>query len=57
MALPPQRDRTLNMDNEFQSRVEQFSALKSKYQATKYENSFPSSLLYLILRKLDLEDV
>jgi len=30
-----------NMDNEFQSRVEQFSALKSKYQATKYENSFP----------------
>lgn len=42
------------MDNEFPSRVEQFSALKSKYQATNYENSSPSSLLYLILRKLDL---
>ncbi len=43
------------MDNEFPSRVEQFSALKSKYQATKYENSSASSLLYLILRKVDLE--
>jgi hypothetical protein len=42
------------MDNEFQSRVEHFAALKSKYQATKYENLSPSSLLYLILRKLDL---
>jgi len=42
------------MDNEFQSRVEHFAALKSKYQATKYEDSLPSSLLYLILRKVDL---
>lgn len=42
------------MDNEFQSRVEHFAALKSKYQATKYENLSPSSLLYLILRKLHL---
>jgi hypothetical protein len=31
-----------------------FAALKSKYQATKYENSSPSSVLYLILRKVDL---
>jgi len=31
-----------------------FAILKSKYQATKYENSSPSSLLYLILRKVDL---
>jgi len=30
-----------NMDNEFQSRWNNFFALKSKYQATKYENSFP----------------
>lgn len=42
------------MDNEFQGRVEHFAALKSKYQATKYDDSSPSSLLYLILRKLDL---
>lgn len=42
------------MDNEFQSRVEHFAALKPKYQATKYDDSSPSSLLYLILRKLDL---
>lgn len=35
-------------------RVNHFAALKSKYQATKYEDSSPSSLLYLILRKADL---
>jgi len=34
--------------------VEHFAALKSKYQATQYEDSSPSSLLYLILRKADL---
>jgi hypothetical protein len=42
------------MDNESQSQVEHFAALKSKYQATKYEDSSPSTLLYLILRKFDL---
>jgi hypothetical protein len=42
------------MNNEAQSRVEHFAALKSKYQATKYEDSSPSSLLYFILRKADL---
>jgi hypothetical protein len=36
-------------------RVQHFAALKSKYQATNYEDSSPSSLLYLILRKADLE--
>ena len=34
--------------------LEYFVALKSKYQATDYENSSLSSLLYLILRKADL---
>lgn len=43
------------MDNEFQSRAEHFAALKSKYQATKFADSSPKSLLYLILRKVDLE--
>ncbi|MEH2271643.1 MAG: hypothetical protein V7K68_24995 [Nostoc sp.] len=42
------------MDKESQNRLEHFAALKSKYQATQYENSLPPSLLYLILRKLDL---
>jgi len=42
------------MSNEEQARVNHFAALKSKYQATKYENSSPSSLLYFILRKVDL---
>lgn len=42
------------MSNEEQVRVNHFAALKSKYQATKYENSSPSSLLYFILRKVDL---
>lgn len=39
----------------FEVHVQHFAALKSKYQATKYEYSSPSSLLYLILRKADLE--
>ena len=42
------------MNNETQSRVQHFAALKSKYQATQYEDSSPSSLLYFILRKADL---
>jgi len=43
-----------NMDNEFQSRVEQFSALSpSTKQPSMKIHSL--SLLYLILRKLDLE--
>jgi hypothetical protein len=42
------------MNNEAQSRVEHFATLKSKYQATQYEDSSPSSLLYFILRKADL---
>jgi hypothetical protein len=42
------------MNNEAQTRVEHFTVLKSKYQATKYEDSSPSSLLYFILRKADL---
>jgi phosphotransferase system IIA component len=39
----------------FEVQVQHFAALKSKYQATKYEDSSPSSLLYVILRKADLE--
>lgn len=39
----------------FEVQVQHFAALKSKYQATKYEDSSPCSLLYLILRKADLE--
>ena len=39
----------------FEVEVQHFAALKFKYQATKYEDSSPSSLLYLILRKADLE--
>ena len=42
------------MNNEAQSRVEHFATLKSKYQATQYKDSSPSSLLYFILRKADL---
>lgn len=42
------------MNNKTQSRVEHFATLKSKYQATQYEDSSPSSLLYFILRKADL---
>ena len=39
----------------FEVQVQHFAVLKSKYQATKYEDSSPSSLLYLILRKADVE--
>lgn len=42
------------MNNETQSRVQHFATLKSKYKATQYDDSSPSSLLYLILRKADL---
>ncbi|MCW5317402.1 hypothetical protein GTQ43_27420 [Nostoc sp. KVJ3] len=43
------------MDKESENRLKHFVALKSKYQATNYQESSPSSLLYLILRKVDLE--
>lgn len=42
------------MNKDSQNRLEHFATLKSKYQATQYEDSLPASLLYLILRKLDL---
>ncbi|OUL27663.1 hypothetical protein BV372_25470 [Nostoc sp. T09] len=42
------------MDIEFQNCLQHFTALKSKYQANKYEDSSPSSPLYLILRKADI---
>ncbi|MDF2387611.1 hypothetical protein JMG10_39570 [Nostoc ellipsosporum NOK] len=42
------------MDIDYQNRLNHFTALKSKYQASKYQDSSPSSLLYLILRKVDL---
>ncbi|MEH2363697.1 hypothetical protein [Nostoc sp.] len=42
------------MGKESENRLKHFAALKSKYQATQYQDSSPASLLYLILRKLDL---
>jgi hypothetical protein len=45
----------IKMNDELQLRAKHFAALKSKYKATQYEHSSPSSLLYLILRKADLE--
>ena len=42
-------------NDDLQVRVQHLAALKSKYQATNYEDSSPSSLLYLILRKADLQ--
>lgn len=39
---------------EKQIKQEHFTALKSQYQALKYKDSSPTSLLYLILRKADL---
>ncbi|MCC5607988.1 hypothetical protein LC612_14645 [Nostoc sp. CHAB 5834] len=42
------------MDKDYQNRLKHFTSLKSKYQATKYQDSSPASLLYLILRKVDL---
>ncbi|MEH1885226.1 hypothetical protein [Nostoc sp.] len=44
----------MNMVKESQNRLKHFTSLKSKYQATKYNDSSPASLLYLILRKVDL---
>ncbi|WDD34379.1 hypothetical protein PQG02_08640 [Nostoc sp. UHCC 0926] len=42
------------MAKESENRLKHFAALKSRYQATQYQDSSPASLLYLILRKLDL---
>ncbi|WP_448268592.1 hypothetical protein [Nostoc sp. DSM 114159] len=42
------------MGKESQNRLKHFAALKSKYQATQYQDSSPASLLYFILRKVDL---
>ncbi|MCV3216007.1 hypothetical protein OGM63_21265 [Plectonema radiosum NIES-515] len=42
------------MEKESENRLKHFAALKSKYQAIKYQDSSPESLLYLILRKVDL---
>jgi len=44
----------INTDKEYQNRLKHFAVLKSKYQATQYQDSSPASLLYLILRKVDL---
>ncbi|MEH2076296.1 MAG: hypothetical protein V7K57_18185 [Nostoc sp.] len=45
----------INTDKEEENRLKHFTNLKSKYQATEYDDLSPSSLLYLILRKVDLE--
>ncbi|WP_250855367.1 hypothetical protein, partial [Anabaena sp. PCC 7938] len=42
------------MNPEYEIRVKHFAVLKEKYQASNYEDSSPSSLLYFILRKADL---
>jgi hypothetical protein len=41
------------MYNESQAQLKHLTALKSKYQATSYQDSSPSSLLYFILRKVE----
>lgn len=41
------------MDKKDQNRLKHFTSLKSKYQATKYQDSSPASVLYIILRKID----
>lgn len=43
------------INDDLEVQVQHFAALKFKYQATKYEDSSPSSLLYLILQRADLE--
>ncbi|WP_414551123.1 hypothetical protein [Anabaena sp. CCY 0017] len=43
------------MDKDYKTRLKHFAELKCKYQATQYEDSSPSNLLYLILRKVDLD--
>jgi hypothetical protein len=45
---------TSTTNQESQNRLKHFAALKTKYRANQYEDSSPSSLLYLILRKVDL---
>jgi hypothetical protein len=45
---------TINTDQDYQNRVQHFTALKSKYQASQHQDSSPSSPLYFILRKADL---
>ena len=40
-------------EDEFQERKQHFATLKSKYQASDYEGSSPSSPLYFILKRLD----
>ncbi len=42
------------MEKESENRLKHFAILKSKYQASKYQDSSSESLLYLILRKVDL---
>ncbi|MEA5618636.1 hypothetical protein VB711_12425 [Cronbergia sp. UHCC 0137] len=42
------------MNQEYEVRCQHFACLKEKYQAHKYQDCSPSSLLYLILRKADL---
>ncbi|MEH2109727.1 hypothetical protein [Nostoc sp.] len=42
------------MGKESPNRLKHFAALKSKYQATQYQDSSPASLRYLILRKVDI---
>jgi hypothetical protein len=42
------------MDKELQNSFQHFTDLKSKYHASRYEDSSLSSLLYLILQKVDL---
>ena len=45
---------TINTDQDYQNSVKHFSVLKDKYQATNYENTSPFSVLYFILRKVDI---
>ncbi|MEH2230920.1 MAG: hypothetical protein V7K71_15090 [Nostoc sp.] len=42
--------------NKIAQEVKLFSQLKSKYKATQYQDSYPDSLLYQILKKLELTE-
>ncbi|GAA6623546.1 hypothetical protein [Scytonema sp. NUACC26] len=42
------------MHKDDRNRIKHFTTLKSKYQATQYQDLLPTSLLYLVLRKVDL---
>ncbi|MUG91028.1 hypothetical protein F7734_00310 [Scytonema sp. UIC 10036] len=47
----------LSQTNAIAQDIQQFTQLKSKYKATQYQNSYPDSPLYQILKKLELAEL